>query len=191
MSVPATYGHFTDESESPWSLHFKHSHWWKRQLVQILFTLRLRDQWSMWMQYGCKVYMTLNVSCFIVTWTIFNIHLKLGDHATPNVHNHWFIVFYHAWGPAWIGIHRNSIWWRAQSHMTSHHTWWGSVTTWHDFGGALGWPLDTFFWDLTIPWSRHLGHLWSGLQCLTISPYGTRFMPGPVFLEWIRPCQGG
>ena len=25
-----TKGHFTHESESPWPLHFKHSHWWKR-----------------------------------------------------------------------------------------------------------------------------------------------------------------
>ena len=24
-------GHFTHETESPWPLHFKHSHWWKRQ----------------------------------------------------------------------------------------------------------------------------------------------------------------
>ena len=32
--------------------------------------------------------------------------------------------------------------------MTSHYTR-GSVTTLHDFGGALGRPLDTFFWALT------------------------------------------
>ena len=24
-------GHFTHETESPWPLHFKHSHWWKRR----------------------------------------------------------------------------------------------------------------------------------------------------------------
>jgi hypothetical protein len=28
------------------------------------------------------------------------------------------------------------------------------MTTLHDFGGALGRPLDTFFWALTISWSR-------------------------------------
>ena len=28
------------------------------------------------------------------------------------------------------------------------------MTTLHDFGGVLGRPLDTFFWALTIPWSR-------------------------------------
>ena len=27
--------------------------------------------------------------------------LGLGDHGTPNVHNRWFILFNHVWGPAW------------------------------------------------------------------------------------------
>ena len=45
--------------------------------------------------------------------------------------------------------------------MTSHCTW-GSVTTLHDIGGALGRPLDTFFWALTISWSRLLACVWSG-----------------------------
>jgi hypothetical protein len=29
-----------------------------------------------------------------------------------------------------------------------------SVTTLYDFGGVLGQPLGTFFWALTISWSR-------------------------------------
>jgi hypothetical protein len=50
---------------------------------QAHFTLRLRDQQSMWMQDGCKVYMDFymasNESCFMVTWTIFKYHLlKVG-----------------------------------------------------------------------------------------------------------------
>ena len=32
-------------------------------------------------------------------------------------------------------------------------------TTLHDFGGALRWPLNTFFWALTIPWSGLLAHV--------------------------------
>jgi hypothetical protein len=32
------------------------------------------------------------------------------------------------------------------------------VTTLHDVGGELGWPLGTFFWALTISWSRLLAH---------------------------------
>ena len=45
--------------------------------------------------------------------------------------------------------------------MTSHYTW-GSVSTLHDFEGALGCPLDTSFWAFRISWSRLLDHVWSG-----------------------------
>jgi hypothetical protein len=50
-------------------------------------------------------------------------HTKPGDHSSPNAHNHWFVLFYHVWGSAWIKIHWNSMWLRARSHMTSHYTW--------------------------------------------------------------------
>jgi hypothetical protein len=30
-SVSKSKGHFTHQTKSPWPLHFKHSHWWKRQ----------------------------------------------------------------------------------------------------------------------------------------------------------------
>jgi hypothetical protein len=61
-----------------------------------------------------------------------------------------------------IEIHwNNSVWLRARSHMTSYYTW-GYVTTLHIFGGVSGWPLDTFFWALTISWSRLLALVWSG-----------------------------
>ena len=61
-------------------IHFKHSHWWKKaEPDQVCFTLRLRDQRSVWMQDGCKLYMdsymATNRSCFMVTWTIFKTHL--------------------------------------------------------------------------------------------------------------------
>ena len=43
-------------------------------LVQVRFTLHLRDQQSMWLQDGCKVYMdsymASNESCFIITWSL-------------------------------------------------------------------------------------------------------------------------
>ena len=29
----------------------------------------------------------------------------------------------------------------------------------YDFGGVLGWPLHTFFWALTISWSRLLARV--------------------------------
>ena len=84
---------------------------------------------------------------------------KPGDHNALNAHNRWFIWNYHVWGPTWIDMHWNNIWWRARSHMTARYTW-GPVTTLHDVGGVLRRrPLDTFFWALTIPhghgsWAR-------------------------------------
>ena len=142
-----------------WPLHFKHSRWWiRRRRSEFASPLRLRDQRSMWMQDGCKVYMDSYVassgSCFMVAWIVSKTtfggrpNTKPGDHGTPNVHNRWFILFYHAW----MEIHWNSIWLRAWSHRSSHYIW-GSATALHDFGGVLGRMLDTFFWALTIPWS--------------------------------------
>ena len=50
----------------------------KAEVVQIRFTLRLRDQPSMWMQDGYKVYMDFymasNGLCFMITWIIFKHH---------------------------------------------------------------------------------------------------------------------
>ena len=131
----------------------------KVEPVQVRFTLRLRDQRSMWMQDGCKVYMdsymASNGPCFMVTLLFSKTpfggrpNAKPGDQGPPNAHNRWSVLFYHVWGPAWIKIHWNSIWLRAQSHIASHCTW-RSVTTLHDIGGVLGRPLDTFLWALTI-----------------------------------------
>ena len=59
-------------------------------------------------------------------------------------------------------IHCNSIRLRAMSHITSHYTW-GPVTTLHDVGGELGWPLDTFLLGSQILTVTALGLcVWSG-----------------------------
>ena len=92
----------------------------------------------------------------------------LGDHGTQNAHNRWFILLYHVWGTAWIEIHWNSFWLRVQKQMSSHYTW-GPVTSLHAFGGVLGWPLEPFFWALTISWSRLLACVWSGPYCEMVS----------------------
>jgi hypothetical protein len=125
------------------------------------FTLHLTDQWSMWMQDGCKVYMdsymASNRSWSMVTWIVFQKtplggrpNTKLGYDGTLNAHNSWYILFHHMWIPVWTDFHWNSIGLRTLSHnMTSRFTW-GSVTTLHDVGGILGRPLDTFFWALMI-----------------------------------------
>ena len=164
----------------------------KAKLVQVCFTLRLRDQQRMWMQDGWK---SLHGFLHGIEWIMFHGHLdyfqkpplggrsniKLGDHNTQNTHNCWFIRFYHVLGPTWIGIHWNSIWLRALSHMTSYYTW-GIATTLHDFEGVLGWPLDTFFWALTISWSRLLACVWSGPK---VKPLGYWEIPRlPTLWTW-------
>ena len=55
----------------------------KVEPVQVCFTLRLRGQWSMWLQDKCKDYMNsyiaLNGSYFMVTWINFKNHfLEVG-----------------------------------------------------------------------------------------------------------------
>ena len=51
----------------------------KAEPVQVHFTLRLRDQRSMRMQDGCKVYMdsymASNWSCFMAAWSVFKNYL--------------------------------------------------------------------------------------------------------------------
>ena len=87
----------------------------KRELVQVHLTLRSRDQRSMWMQEGCKIYMhaymASNGSCFMITRAISRNHLlegrpniKSGDHGTLNSHICWFILLYYVWEPTWIEI---------------------------------------------------------------------------------------
>ena len=163
-------GHFTHETESPWPLDFKHSHWWKKAepVQDRYFTLRLKDQRSRWMQDdGCKVYMesymASNGLCFMVTWTVFKNHLlevgptqNRGDDRTPNAHNYWFILFYHVWVPAWIETH-----W-GPGHMWLHTTLENPWLHYMILEVYLGWPLDTFFWAPTISWSWLLACVWSG-----------------------------
>jgi len=80
---------------------------------------RLRDQRSMWMQYGCKVYMDFymasNGSCFknhlLEVGLTQNWETWHSECSQPLVY---FILFHHVWDPAWIWIHWNSIWLRAR-----------------------------------------------------------------------------
>jgi hypothetical protein len=142
-------GHFTHKTESPWPLHFKHSHWWKRRSWS-----KFASHYTWGTDGVCECKMDVK-STWIPTWRqmddMCHGHLdyfqkppiggrpntKPGDHGTPNAHNGWFILFNHAWRSTWIGIHWNSILLRTWSHMTSHYTW-GSGSTLHKFGGVLG-----------------------------------------------------
>ena len=166
-------GHFTHATESPWPVHFKHSHWWERQSWS-----KFTSHYTWGTNRVCERKMDVQSTCIPpwhqmnhVSWSLGLFskpplggrpNTKPGNHGTPTAHTRWFILIYHAWRPAWIEIHWNSIQLRTQSHMTSHYTW-RPVTTLHDdFRGVLGRPLDTFFWALTIPWSRLLVRVWSG-----------------------------
>ena len=137
------------------SLHFKHSHWWKRRSRTKFAS---HHTWGAngvykWMQDGIKVF--LHGFLHGIEWIMFYGHLdyfqapllggrsntKSEDYGTLNAHNRWFILFYHVWGPTWIKIHWNSIWLRARSHMASHlhlrvrdHTTW----CWTCVGMAFG-----------------------------------------------------
>jgi hypothetical protein len=148
--------HFTHEVESPWQVHFKHSHWWRR---------RSRSKFASHYAWGTNgVYeWKMDVkSTWIHTWHqmghvswSFGMlskpplgsrpNTKLGDHGTLNAHTCWCILFYHGWGPARIEIHRNSIWLRAWSHMI-HTTLEGP------------WP---YYMILEVSWTA-FGHLLLG-----------------------------
>ena len=130
------------------------------------------------LQDGCSIYMdsymALNGSCFMVTWTIFK---KPGDHGTPNTHNHWFILFYHVWGPAWIDIHWDNIWLRAghiwlrtalegpwQHYMMLEVSWdalWTlsfGLSQFHGHGSWLVWGV-ALKWLLFFIWPLYLIHM--------------------------------
>jgi hypothetical protein len=126
-------------------------------------------------------YMASNGSRLMVPWIIFKNHLlevgltqKLGDHDTPNTHSRWFILLYHAWGHAWIKIHWNSIWLRAQSHM-AYTTLAGPRP--HYMILEVCWDG---LWTLSLGLSHSYGH---GLQ----SQSGVRARP--LFLTIVAFCD--
>ena len=125
---------------------------------------------------------------FYITWTIFKNHfLEVGLTQNPKIMALWTFTtvdFFSILSCVRTCMNRNSLKQRlveSRSHMTSHYTW-GFVTT-HDFGGVLGWPLDTFFWALTISWS------WCGAKPTILK----RPSPGDgfenhMYLLELEPC---
>ena len=163
VELRATSHTHTWETESPWPVHFKHSHWWKRRSRS---NLASHYAWGTNGVRECKMdvkstwiptwHRMDHVSCFMVKWTIFKNHiLEVGltqNHDTMTLWNLTIVKLSHfimCEDPTWIKTHWNSVWLRDRSHVTSHYTW-GFVTTLHDFGGVLGQPLDTFFWALMV-----------------------------------------
>ena len=87
----------------------------KVELVQVHFTLSLRDQRSV---YACECKMDVK-STWVFTWHqmdhvpwsfgVFSkitswsrSNSKLRDHGTQNARNCWFVLFCYVWGPAWM-----------------------------------------------------------------------------------------
>ena len=143
----------------------------KVEPVQVHFTLRLRDQRSMWM---ARWIQTLHGFLHGIQWIMFHGRLdcyqkpplggrpntKSGDHDTQNAHNCWFILLYHARRPAWIEIHWNSIWSRVRSYdftlhlrVRDHTTWvWGWVGTafGHFLSGSHNFMVTARVWSTLI-----------------------------------------
>jgi hypothetical protein len=152
----------------------------------------------MWMQDGCKVYMdsymASNGSCFMDTIQKPPLkdrsNTKPGDHDTLNVHNRWFILFYHVWRPlhGWKFIKIAFDW--GPSHIWLHTT---LKDPWPHYK-ILGRPLETFFWAPTkdITWARVctgpqpiLCDVLGGIQglCMRICLYSARYKPSKPGLE--------
>ena len=108
----------------------------KVELVQVRFTLHLRDQRSIWMQ---DRYKTLHGVLQGIVWIMFHSQLeyfqkpplgsrlntKPGDHDTPNADNRWFNLLYHVWGHIWLHtpleVHDPTTWfWRCLGTAFGH-----------------------------------------------------------------------
>ena len=132
ISLWYTKGHFTHKTESPWAIHFKHSHWWRK---------RSRSKFASHYAWGtngvCECKMDVK-STWIPTWHWMDhvschldyfqktphggrLNTKPGHHGTPNVHNRWFILLYHVRGPTWrvFGWGTGHIW----LHTTLEDPW--------------------------------------------------------------------
>ena len=121
----------------------------------------------------------------MVTWTIFKNHIFGGGLNTKSRDQCSQPLIYSilaCGGQAWIDIHCNGIWLRAQSHMISHYTW-GSMSTLHDVGGGLGWPLKPSFWGshnfMVTAFGSCVKTCWVWFEVLSfifgLSPLQTRF----------------
>jgi hypothetical protein len=95
----------------------------------------------------------------------FTLHLRVRDHI--------------AWCWRWVGMAFRHFLLGSHNFMVTALGSWGSVATLHNVGGELGWPLDTFFWAITISWSRLLAHVWSGPS--THTPFVCRLWAGKPF----------
>jgi hypothetical protein len=167
-------GHFTHETESPWPLHFKHSHWWKRRSWS-----KFASHYAWGTNGVCECKMDVK-STWIHTWhqmdhVSWSLGLfsklplggrpnkKPGDHIWHSERsNRWFILFNIREDPHEYTFIEITLNWEP-GHIWLHTTLEGlRPHCLNNFGGVLGRPLDTIFWALTISWSWLLARVWSG-----------------------------
>ena len=154
-------GHIIHETESPWPVHFNHSHWWKRRSRS-----KFASHYAWGTNWVCEgkmdvkstwipTYMASNGPCYMVTWIIFKNDLSEVDlHKTgrpwhfersrPLVYsisscvrtrmNRNLLKYHLVEGPVTYGF-------TLHLRIRDHTTW---------FEGVMGRPLDAFFWALTI-----------------------------------------
>jgi hypothetical protein len=101
--------HFTHKTKSPWPLHYKHSHWWRRRSQS-----EFASHYAWGTNWACECKMDVKSTWIStrhqmdqISWSLRLLlggspNTKPGDHDTPTAHNRWFILFYHVWGPTWI-----------------------------------------------------------------------------------------
>jgi hypothetical protein len=174
-------GHFTHETESPWPLHSKHSHLWKRRSRS-----KLAPHYA-WGTNGlgeCKMDVLVcmdflhgieqtmfhgYLDCFQIPNLGGRPNTTLGSHSTLNAHNYWIILFL-----SWVRTRMNRKFIDIAFGLGSGHIWlhttlegpWPHYTILEVCWDGL-WTL--FFWALTISWWRPLARVWSGPQRVTLS----------------------
>ena len=146
-SVWSSKGHFTHETKSPWPVHFKHSHWWKRRSWSKFGS---HYAWGTKGVSDCKMDVKSTWIIHGIEWIMFimehHLHYyqktplggksntKPEDHGFPNAHNQWFIVFYRMRGPGhiWLWIVTGS-----HIHIALEGPWfWSRVGLWTPFLGS-------------------------------------------------------
>ena len=130
-----------------------HGSWLVCEEVALIKRLWVGNLWA-WPWLGtvrCMWMWSLHGYPHGIKWIVVHVHLdysqkpplggrfnaKRGDHDTPIAHHRWLFYFYHVCIPAWIETHRDSIWLRTRSHVTSEFTQ-EHVITLHDVGGCVG-----------------------------------------------------
>ena len=174
MHRPTTKGHFTHETESPWLLHLKHSHWWKRRSRSHLLHATLEGPTeyvnARWDVSLCGF--LHSIEWIMVSWSLglfLKSHLlggrpntKPGGHGNPNAHNWYFPIFIMCKDPAWINFFIKITFGWVPGHIWLHTTLegpWPHYMIWEVCWDGL-WTLS--FWALTISWSWLLARVWSG-----------------------------